>query len=469
MNFHQPLSELISEDIWNYNILPHLNLLDIHHLQFINKWFYHLLLTTDKYFEYKTTISQFRYQTHLTYNHLNIYDRSTLYLDEEMFDLYIETCSNKYEFFRALFNGKYGIYIDNNTLGRFSDRFEKILEQFPEALSAIFPKCKNNLSELFTKLFSQERKVLDYLSLNIIQFSDICVKLQNSQPFLLKLIKIFSSKYLKYFDQKFYDNFEILNEALKMDPDAYNFASKRLKEEKEILITLFSNYRTNPTIIKKIVTEQMPKAYYNDNCLIKVVLTAVKKQPICYTYASDRLKEDTEIVLEALLKASKSGIHLQTLLSIIPFNFLFEKDFVMNLLERDHTFFEKITSYELLDDKEVVLIAIRKNGHLLCHASENMKNNKEIVSVAVDTDGDALMYASRELRDDKEIVLKAVRNNGKALLEASERLKGDLDIILEAMKLKVSYISFASKKFKQDENLMNQVLTLYPEAKNFLE
>jgi hypothetical protein len=40
-------------------------------------------------------------------------------------------------------------------------------------------------------------------------------------------------------------------------------------------------------------------------------------------------------------------------------------------------------SEKLKNDKDIVLEAVKKNLHALCHASENMKNDKELVLEAV--------------------------------------------------------------------------------------
>ena len=52
-----------------------------------------------------------------------------------------------------------------------------------------------------------------------------------------------------------------------------------------------------------------------------------------------------------------------------------------------------------------------------------MKDDKDIVLLAVNKDGTALKYASERLRDDEGVVLTAVSNYVNALKYASDRLK----------------------------------------------
>jgi hypothetical protein len=44
-----------------------------------------------------------------------------------------------------------------------------------------------------------------------------------------------------------------------------------------------------------------------------------------------------------------------------------------------------------------------------------LRNDKEIVIEAVRQNGHSLMYASEELRNDKEIVMEAFKKNGNSL------------------------------------------------------
>ena len=133
-------------------------------------------------------------------------------------------------------------------------------------------------------------------------------------------------------------------------------------------------------------------------------------------YASEKLKDDREIVLAAV---TKSGSALE------------------------------FASTKLKDDKEIVLAAVTKIGSYLQYASNRLKDDKEIVLVAVAKNGQALRYASDKLKDDKEIVLVAVTNNGDALEYASEKLKDDKEILLAAVANDSSSLRFASEEARE--------------------
>ena len=64
-----------------------------------------------------------------------------------------------------------------------------------------------------------------------------------------------------------------------------------------------------------------------------------------------------------------------------------------------HKFVIKHALNELKGDKEVVLEAVKQNGHALQYASVELKNDKEVVLETVKQDGGALYCASDELRN----------------------------------------------------------------------
>ena len=142
-------------------------------------------------------------------------------------------------------------------------------------------------------------------------------------------------------------------------------------------------------------------------------------------FASEKFKDDKEIVLEALRNYGKVNGKLNG-----------------NALEH--------ASERLRDDREVVLEALGNSGHALKFASERFKDEREIVLEAVKDTGWALQFASDRFHEDKEIVLEAVKNEGKVLKYASTILQSSLDLRLVASttsspELLEDVMSFASK------------------------
>jgi len=113
----------------------------------------------------------------------------------------------------------------------------------------------------------------------------------------------------------------------------------------------------------------------------------------------------------------------------------------------------KNASDTLKNDKDIVLEAIKNNGYSLEYASDRLKNDREIVLEAIKTDFWALKYASDTLKNDKEIVLEAIKN-GNSLQYASNTLKNDKEIVLEAIKNNGYFLEYASDTLKNDREIV---------------
>ena len=127
------------------------------------------------------------------------------------------------------------------------------------------------------------------------------------------------------------------------------------------------------------------------------VRAAIENDPYNINYASDRLKDS--------------------------------KEFILNFINMPHNYTLQWASDRLRDDKEVVLEAVKQGGWALEYTSDELKNDKEVVLEAVKQNGRALYYASDDLQDDKEVVLEAVKQDGWALQLASDSLKDDKNVL----------------------------------------
>ena len=105
-----------------------------------------------------------------------------------------------------------------------------------------------------------------------------------------------------------------------------------------------------------------------------------------------------------------------------------------------------------------IIKKVKRNGHYLQYASEELKNNKEVVLEAVKQNGNALQYTSKELKNDKEVVLISVEENGYALQFASEILKNDKEVVLEAVKQNGNAFEFASEILRIDKVFISELI-----------
>ena len=92
-------------------------------------------------------------------------------------------------------------------------------------------------------------------------------------------------------------------------------------------------------------------------------------------------------------------LYSNVIISISSFFIMFP---ILNIikLQIDRYFYKKG-----INNKEVVMEVVKKDGYLLKYASDNMKNDKEVVLEAVMQDINALQFASDELKNNKEFML----------------------------------------------------------------
>ena len=101
----------------------------------------------------------------------------------------------------------------------------------------------------------------------------------------------------------------------------------------------------------------------------------------------------------------------------------------------------------LRNDREVVLAAVKQNGHALKFASPSMKKNEEVVLAAVQQNGLALQHALLSMKNNEKVVLAAVEQNGHALKFAWRRLKNDEEIALAAIRQNSNALEHVGKDF----------------------
>lgn len=114
---------------------------------------------------------------------------------------------------------------------------------------------------------------------------------------------------------------------------------------------------------------------------------------------------------------------------------------------------------EAQDDKELVQIAVKKNGSALQFASKRLRNDFETVMIAVRKTGWSLEFASEALQDNLEIVMAAVKSDGSAYQFASEKLHNNSKVVIEATRTDSNII----------DEIPEELLSNYEIAKNLIK
>lgn len=170
----------------------------------------------------------------------------------------------------------------------------------------------------------------------------------------------------------------------------------------------------------------------------EVVREAVQTDGRALRFASARLREDPEVVTAAI----QTGYGFESTSDRLRDN----RDVALAAVQRPPYPLE-LVSDRLRDDREVVLKALARRPLALEFASERLRDDAELVLVAVRGDGYALQFASERLRDDIEVVLQSVQTNRCALEFASERLRGQEELVLQAVR-EAAALEFESERLR---------------------
>ena len=247
---------------------------------------------------------------------------------------------------------------------------------------------------------------------------------------------------LQYFSPKVRDCEEVVLEAVSRDENAFQFASKRLK---------------------------------NDRSFLKVLIKA--KGGVILKAKPDFLK-DEELVIQAFR-------HKRDVYPRVDSTLKSSSDFKVRALDANGLILEYLSDSEK-DDRATVLRAVNQRGMALGFASENQRSNLDVVKAAVSSDplaiqfalNDlkknpeilrifeeglkknpvALEFAQDELKSNRDLVLQLVTLDGRAFHFASELLRDDLEIALRAAKTDLTSYSSVSERLKADKSYVLALL-----------
>lgn len=263
-----------------------------------------------------------------------------------------------------------------------------------------------------TRLLTEEEKEL-LIGLAYKKSADIgkyTELFDNNLSMMARLVRI-NGLLLNYASPNLKENDEIIEIALKQNPEAVEFAANKYKENKEFIKNLL---QTNQTLFrhaseilkndKEYVLELLKQDYTSMGTLFK--------------YAGDNLKEDRELVMSAVYK--KGG----------------------NL---------RFVSPKYQDDEDIVSIAVNNTGYAIRYASDRLKDNRQIGLLAANkSHGTSIEDLSPRLRDDKELILKALVFNDYAFVCASDRLREDKEVVESALRKNPKLFKYVGSNYKND-------------------
>jgi hypothetical protein len=233
--------------------------------------------------------------------------------------------------------------------------------------------------------------------------------------------------------------------------DCIQWSADHIKKNKEFAAFVFS--------INGSALEHFDREIQDD---INLVLLAIRNNGKSFKFASDRLKNNLFIILEAVKEdpSNFSLIPRSTIEEHIALYDLFKKNQDSHRLENADAI--------LQDDENYVKAIVQSDGLQLQYASDRLKRLPSLVIKAIQNNENAYKFASLSLRSDKFITLLAVEKNGILLKWVSEDLKKDPDVVLRAVFNNKKALLFADNTFREDLSLSRKIIEYNPYAFEYL-
>lgn len=179
--------------------------------------------------------------------------------------------------------------------------------------------------------------------------------------------------------------------------------------------------------------EDYKKAILENSDNRGMVYEVCKEHYVLMQYASDRLKDDEDVVWASV---SQNTCYLEEASKRI----LDDRDFMRKLCNKE-PYAYKYLSERIRDDEAYVRQFVARNQEDVSYASKRLINDKEFVSWAIDQNL-GLFYFGEEIRKDRDIVLKAVARDGEDLEYVSEDFRNDAQIVYTALHGSCPYIEY---------------------------
>ena len=264
---------------------------------------------------------------------------------------------------------------------------------------------------------------------------------------------------LEFASRRLRDDKEIALAAVSRDGFALEYASMRLRDDRDVALAAVTRdgyaikwvsgrLRDDRGVVSSAVFEdsyalECASARLKDDR--GVVLLALADDSLMLEYASARLRDDPEVVAAAVTSAGRP--HSTRVLDY--------------------------ASPRICDDESTMLLFVAHTDLLLRRASVRLRDNRAVVMAAVTANtfgrggsgydasrrgpsGTSLQYASERLRDDRDVVLNAVTSNGRAILHASARLRDDREVVLAAVSENRCMIDYASERLQLDIDVLRR-------------
>jgi len=252
---------------------------------------------------------------------------------------------------------------------------------------------------------------------------------------------------LDYIPLEYKNDKEFIKFYINMNGSNIRFASVKLIDDEEIVNLAINNDYG-------FVLQYLNDTYKDNKEFVKKVLN---KYPKCFNYISKRLQNDKEIIMLCIKKLNELNEYdnYNNILKLTNYVNRNDKEIVLPLVSMNGEHI-KYVSNNLALDKEVVFAAIKNNPLAYHFIDESFFNDKEFILLCLNSNGydeenyeKFLKILSNEFKDDKDIVIACIKKCCKNIIYCSKRLRNDKEIVLTA--INNSYYDFYEKMTENDK------------------
>ena len=394
-----------------------------------------------------------------------------------------------------------------NLLSQYKIRYKWLLNLKPEFVNRqeiISPALKQDIKNLnyfpegslcdeslILELIAHNSKDIDFI------LSKVSQEIKQDITFIKRLVNN-NSRTIEFIDKYFRDNEEIVSIACKSSVSFLKYASSRLLNDFDFINRFFREdiylyvgeaLRKNKSFIISCIKNNHDLTHFNEDSItiIKNDLEAfnefchyiLRMHSSGYSYSKKwgypkNLIEKNSLLLNASseIMDDYNAVLLATLIDLNNFQFVAEK--IKDNILLVQALFEDILSnrkihlqnnkgislynlipYNLKNDKNIVLSAIRENPSIYLTLTPELKEDFDVVNTLMTINPDYFIHLPNYFRDNEGIVKQAIGKNYKYYDLVSERLKNKKDIIS-------IYLKSAARR-TSDENIL---LTTNPKFRN---
>lgn len=298
----------------------------------------------------------------------------------------------------------------------------------------------SNKQEIFN-IIRQNEDILQYAPENI----------KKDRIFALSVAKI-NPKGLKYLSHKFFDDMDIMLEAIKKEGPIFDNISQRLKKDYNFTIKAM---KQNGEVFKFI----FPKFKENKD----LILISILNNPYSFRYIPEYLRRNEEFVLDIFTKYRE---HIKECL----------KDHYISVkqlreMAKNEELYKNLIHYKLRRE-EFLIKVIKTYPYIYAELRENYKNKYIIAKTALEEDGLNFLFLPQEYKNNKEFIIESIFNNKGSIKgdildyipitlkeEIIDKVLGIIDKIVKEKNLLFSL----NKKFKGLDEIqsLKNILKLY--------